>query len=68
MVELRSSSEGLQSAIRPYLRALDGLDRHGALACAWGLVDAGHSPGAVVENVLVPAQVEVGLRWEIGLR
>jgi methanogenic corrinoid protein MtbC1 len=60
--------DGFPSALGAYLQALDELDRRAAVSCARELATAGHPPTAIVERVLVPAQVEVGARWEAGLR
>lgn len=51
-----------------FLRALDVLDRDEAVRQVRELHDGGAAIDLLVEQLLAPAQVEVGRRWEAGLR
>lgn len=55
-------------ALHRLLLALDALDRDGAVHLLRQLAAEGISLGVLVEQLLVPAQVEVGRRWEAGER
>lgn len=68
MASIPGSRARAGTALAPYLHALDELDGRAAVSCARDLVSAGQEPAAVVEDLLQPAQVEVGARWQAGLR
>lgn len=52
--------------VGPYLTFIENADPLGASTYAAGMVDAGARLASVVEDVLAPAQVEVGRRWQAG--
>jgi hypothetical protein len=51
------------AALHVYLRALDRADGATAQALVTALLQDGNAPGSVVDDVLAPAQREVGERW-----
>lgn len=55
-------------ALSRLLLALDAVDRDGAVHLLQQLAADGVPPVVLVEQLLVPAQVEVGRRWESGER
>lgn len=65
---VQSPADPLRAALGAYLDALDELDRDAALAQVRRVTVAGHPLPEIVRQVLAPAQVEVGRRWEAAER
>ena len=57
-------SEPTKRLLDSYLATLDPPDLGAARRVATRALDQGMAPGAFIEQVLVPAQVEVGRRWQ----